>query len=166
MSAREARSLLEGAGVTSRQARRLLEAGFAGAAQITPAAHLYERGRVLELATRPWLTHSELDALFTREVFISRRDVSMTAPREVQLEALHGGWDLAPSTRVLLRVRCAQHGFVPFVATVAGFVALGAELTGVTGRDLRDAVLTLREPGPWFEQVRGRRLASGRAGTS
>ncbi|MFC4784427.1 hypothetical protein ACT8ZV_08135 [Nocardioides sp. MAHUQ-72] len=170
ISARQAASLLACAGVTGRQARRLLAAGFAGPAQITSAAHLYERAKVLELATWPWLEHGGQSAPFAmdaeirrrgREVFIARRDVDMTAPRDLQLHGLRGGWDLSDLTRVLLSARCEQLGFVPFVATVAGFVALGAELTGVALRQVRSADLTLREPGPWFEQVRGHRLHSG-----
>lgn len=161
ISGREATTVLFEAGMTRRQARRALDAGLAGNPHRAAGAHLYDLDMVLELAARPWLTDEELDRLFPRELFIARRDLDVRSPEDVQLAGVREGWDLSPWSRVLLRVRCAQHGFVPLVATVAGFVVLGAEITDVLVAETGHAVLALRGPGSWFEQVRGQRLGSG-----
>jgi hypothetical protein len=131
------------------------------AARTARPARLYDVGQVIELAARPRLTETEIDGLFPRELFIARRDIDVRAPEDEQLSAVRGDWDLSPWSRVLLRVRCAQHGSVPLVATVAGFVVLGAEITDVFVASTRHAVLALRGPGDWFESVRGKRLGSG-----
>jgi hypothetical protein len=61
-----------------------------------------------------------------------------------------------------VNVRIAAWGPLPWVATISGFVAFGAEAEAAfTDRDGR-AVFTLREPGAWFDAVTGRCLPTGR----
>jgi hypothetical protein len=161
ISGRQATTVLFQAGLTRRQARRVLDTGLAGSPHRTAGSHLYDADRVVGFAARPWLTETEVDLLFPRELFIARRDIDVSAPEDVQLSAVRDNWDLSPWSRVLLRVRCAEHGFVPLVVTVGGFVVLGAEITDVFVAAPRRAVLALRAPGDWFEPVRGIRLSSG-----
>ena len=63
----------------------------------------------------------------------------------------------SPWTCVWMRSRIERHGYLPLVATLAGFV--------VSGADIRDATtagtLNLAEPGPWFRTFEGRRLTTG-----
>ncbi len=72
---------------------------------------------------------------------------------------------MSPWTRVLVRHRAQSRGFVPFVLTVSGFVALGADVIGVDVDDSRGAALRLNEPSEWFETWRGRRFTTGTGST-
>jgi hypothetical protein len=161
ISAREAAEELHAVGVHRRQARRVLAAGFAGRAIETAAALLFEDARVRELAAWPTVAEARLDDTCPWGLFIARRDVDLYAPRTEQVDAVRAGWDLSPYSRVLIRVRIAQHGQLPFVAAVSGFVALGAEICDVLIDGAGRTTLVLGDPGPWFDELRGRRLAIG-----
>ncbi len=51
---------------------------------------------------------------------------------------------------------------MPFVVTIAGFVALGADLIGARFSELPDKhQLTLRPPGSWYDEVRETRIVTG-----
>ena len=75
-------------------------------------------------------------------------------------------WVLSVLTAIQLLHLMERHGYVPLVATVAGFVTTGAEILDVlpapsSSRTRPCRALTLREPGPWFETFRDRRLPTG-----
>lgn len=94
----------------------------------------------------------------------------MTAPPGQQREAARKWWFLSAYTRLEIRLRVASEGFVPFVATVSGFVVLGADIAAVyaeaagSGRRTPRCEFELREPGAWFDVWQGRRLATGPGG--
>ncbi|GEP34589.1 hypothetical protein NSZ01_23570 [Nocardioides szechwanensis] len=75
--------------------------------------------------------------------------------------ALEEGWDLSVWTRLWIRIVCERDGWLPFVATVGGFVALGAEITAVAQTSPRRCRLELRDPGAWFETLRSTRFPTG-----
>lgn len=93
-----------------------------------------------------------------------------------QLGAVRGPWPVSVWERIRIRTLIAEQGFVPFVATVCGFVAVGANITGVTARHpegritgdgenwrgIPGADLDLAPPGPWFDLFRDTRMPGGR----
>lgn len=161
ISQRESASVLEQGGVARRQARDLLNAGFAGAAMRAGNVCLYDRGAVADLASWPKLSLLELDRLCPDGVFIARRAPDLTAARATQLASVSDGWQMSPWTRLWLRSRVEVGVTVPFVATVAGFVALGADITAVGSTAPQETSLVLAEPGAWFDGVRRRRVQTG-----
>ena len=94
-------------------------------------------------------------------VFLARRQVDLAAPVEEQWAAVRDEWDLSPFTSVWIRVVCERDGFLPFVVTVAGFVAWGADVTAVWRVGVRRCRLDLRAPGAWYETFDGARFSSG-----
>lgn len=93
------------------------------------------------------------------------RGVDLLAPESSRRETVSRPWRLTPLTRACLWARAVVEGGVPFIATVSGFVAVGANLTDVERNDLpgRGARLVLEPPGTWFEPLRGGRFVT-RAG--
>ncbi len=162
ISGREAALVLDSAGVTRRQARALLGAGFAGTPLVTSSATLYDESRVEELAAWPGVDLARLAAVCPAEVFVARRMVDVRASTSEQRKALAGDWPIAWTLRLLLRVRIQRHGYVPFVATVCGFVALGADIVDVRADHRGCSIFELGDPGEWFATVHGRRLPTGR----
>ena len=136
ISARAATAVLTAAGVGERQARRVLSCGLVGAPTSTPASRLYEVDRVAALVARPVLDDGAADAASTCGLLVTRRDVDAQAP---------------PG---------AQHGHLPLVATVGGFVVTGAEITAVLASP-EGYHLELREAGEWFQTFRDRRFPTG-----
>jgi hypothetical protein len=61
---------------------------------------------------------------------------------------------------VLIKVKLERHGHFPFVATVAGFVALGGDIAAVGSQDGRMS-FELHDPGPWFDALASHRLDTG-----
>jgi hypothetical protein len=159
VSARQAADILARRALNRRQARRVLDAGLAGPPVRTSAATLYERRRVLELVERMGVPADARHELCPNGVFVARRFFSVLAPRADQMEALRGGWVISPWTGLLLESRIARQGPMPFVATIGGFVALGANLTGFW-KDGDRSGLILRAPGPWFEAFERHRLST------
>ena len=171
ISAREAARRLEEVGVTRRQTRRLIALGFAGAPVTTPSTVLVEEDRVAALADRPRLTGADLDRWFPHGVFVARRDVDLRPPKSPSspssppsrlLEQVRSGWEFSPYTGVWIRVLAGRHGHVPLVATTCGFVALGADITGVRAAGDGRYVLELTAPGDWFAGIGGARLVTAR----
>jgi hypothetical protein len=73
-----------------------------------------------------------VDAVCHHGVVVVRLpDLDVTAPLADQFRRAADGWQVAPSMRVWVAAQAQRHGGVPFVATVSGFVALGADLTKV-----------------------------------
>lgn len=159
VSGREAARILARRALNRRQARRVLDAGLAGAPVRTSSATLYERRRVNELIERLGVPADVRQELCPNGVFVARRFFSVLAPRAEQMEALRGGWVISPWIAWALESRMAHEGPMPFVATIGGFVALGANLTGFW-KDRDHAGLVLRAPGPWFEAFEGHRFST------
>lgn len=168
---RESAAVLARRGVARRQARDLLRAGFAGTPFRAGNVCLYDRAAVEDLASWPTMTLPELDALCPVGVFVARRAPDLTADRAAQLASVADGWQMSPWTWLWLRIKVDAAGSVPLIATVAGFVALGADITGVgsigvgsigvEGGAAQATSLVLAEPGAWFEGVRQRRVRTG-----
>ena len=170
VSAREAALILTVETELSRErARRVLSCGLAGHPQRTPAQLLHDETRVQALATRPMVTDAEIDDACPSGLFWARRLVDVTEPVARQREVIARGWDFSAYTRVALLPRIERAGGrFPLVATVCGFVTLGADLTDVVPRSTDAGFvydLRLDDPGPWFERLRDRRVPStpGRA---
>ena len=161
ITGREAAHRLGAAGLTRRQANRVLTAGFAGAPVRSTGAHLYDARRVADLERWPTVGDDVLDRACPRGIFIARRDVDLDTPAATQRETVRADWPISPYTAVLLRSRIEASGSLPFVATVCGFVALGADLTGLVATAHGSYLLELDEPGAWFEPLRGRRIPTG-----
>jgi hypothetical protein len=173
LTSRQAESRLhDRLGLTRRRARRVLACGLAGDPERTPASLLYDEGRLDALLVRPPVSIAVLRAHADRGLFIARRDVDVRLPPADQLSGLEGGWRLSLPTLLWIRARIARDGSVPLVATVGGFVAAGADITGaigdrattalpaqpVVGRPLPRTRLELRSAGAWFADFAGRRL--------
>jgi hypothetical protein len=187
VSAREAARVLAEVGLTWEQARRLLRAGFAGPGTRTAGSLLYDAAQVRALLNWPDVDELDLAEACPDELFVARfepqRSLDLLEPRDRQLKAVRRSWDLSLWTRVRLQHRVRQLGAVPFVGTVGGFVAMGADIVGLTldrqsgegpavrkgatsklGGDRELIRFELSEPGEWFETLRGRRLRTGRGG--
>lgn len=70
---------------------------------------------------------------------------------------------LAVGRGAVLRMLLAEHGSVPMVVTVAGYVISGTEVVGVStddGRPPRTALET-RPAAAWFDAFEERRLVTG-----
>lgn len=153
--------MLSGIGLTRRHAGRVLAAGLAGEPVRTSSSLLFDEAAVRELAARPVVPDVEVEVACPTGLFIARRDVPVNQPGPAQREALQRGWAFSAWTTLWLRMAVVDHGSLPLVATVGGFVTTGADLLdAVPGPG--GYVLDLREPGAWFESLRGRRLLSGR----
>lgn len=171
LTERQTRERLGGVGLDPESARRVLVAGLAGPVVRTRAATLYDASLVQQLAERASQPAQALPEPHM-ETFVARMGpgrLDVRLPLEEQLDAVRGGWRLGTWTAGYLTVIRGVHGHLPFLATVGGIVALGAEITGTEsagrrdGLDARHAFL-LRPAGSWFDPWRGVRLATGQGG--
>ena len=159
VSARQASAILAGVGLSRGSALRVLDSGLAGEPIRTPSALLYQRDRVQRLAASRCVAWDEAVALCPAGLFVARRDLRVGRPRSEQIASLAGGWGgLSPWSWIALHLQIVDYGSVPFIATVAGYVALGADIVATGPR----SSLVLGEPGDWFEAVVGCRLPTGR----
>jgi hypothetical protein len=158
ISGRESCALLAEAGVTRRQAQRVLAAGLAGDPVRTRSACLYDEADVRALVDTRVVSWREMSERCPYGFFIARRHVSAVADRAEQLAVVSTGWGAISPYRLLdLRMQLDAVGAIPFVATVAGFVVLGADIRGVWR-----GALELGEPGGWFDDdLATARLPSG-----
>lgn len=161
ITGREATSLVGLAGTRGRLAYEALRCGLAGEPVETPAAHLYDHARVVALAGRPTLTVVDLDERFPHGVFIARRSVHVDATFEEQAAVLAPRWRLGMVHPVMIRTRAQDHGAVPMLATVAGFVVAGADIIGAAATSDGTTTLRLQPPGPWFADARETRIPAG-----
>lgn len=151
-------------GLARDQARQVLATGLAGPGIRTAGAVLYDEAKVHQLRRRPNARRTDLDPRCHDGMFVTRgRHLDYSAPRSAQLASVRGDWWLSPLTVVLLETRAEQGRPVPFIATVGGFVVLGAEIRGVRGTT-KTATLDLADPGPWFDTLRDKRFETGRGG--
>lgn len=184
MSGRAAAERLAAVGVSRRDARRLLGGGFAGSPEVLRGVHLYDAAEVERLASWPTIKAGDLRAAFPHGLLVARRDVPVRAGWSEQAALLADGWRIgmwAAPFDVQHPIR--SHGWVALVASVAGFVAAGAEVVGCEldtdqsqgpGRHRGGAgrggpntppprwTFSLREPGPWFATLTGHRLPNPR----
>ena len=160
ISGREAAARLASIGMPRRQANLALGAGLAGWGMRTPSAVLYEGDRVDALVRRPTVEPDAVARHCPEGLFLDRRvtDVRRFDPLGVAaVDELRLGW----LNGALLAVSVDLNGSLPYVATVCGFVVLGAEITGVRSGVPGHFSLELTEPGAWFEAWRGRRWPTG-----
>lgn len=158
VSGRQACEVLREVGVGANAARALLASGIAGTPLRTRNVHLFDATLVHAVAQRPTVPWRTVQESCPAGIFIARRQVDLTTPYEEQLESLAGGWEgISPWTWIPISHRISQAGSLPFVATVAGFVAFGAE---IVGRQTRGRML-LRRPGDWYGRLAGQRLPTG-----
>jgi hypothetical protein len=158
ISAREACRILAGAGVSRRCALQVLTAGLAGESLDAGSMTLYDRARVLDLAERRSVRWIDLDEPCPAGFFVSRRDFPVAAERPDQLAALSGGWGaVCPWNWVAMAYQVGRYGSFPFIATIGGFVVLGADIVKTAGL----CELTLERPGSWFDTVEDSWLPTG-----
>jgi hypothetical protein len=161
LSGRQAAQLLAEVGLNRTRARQVLAAGLAGEPVKTPSALLYDAARVQALVERPVVTLKDVVTLDLHAILVARGQVDPCLSRLEQVRALSVAWQINPIVRLSLSMRVEKFGPVPFVATVRGFVAFGAELTAFSPRGL-DKDDTVSGPGPWFDALRDRRFPTGR----
>jgi hypothetical protein len=63
--------------------------------------------------------------------------------------------------RVLIAGRVERFGSMPFLATVCGYVAFGADIVALEVDRLGSTTFTLADAGSWFEGFDGRCLLAG-----
>jgi len=187
ISAREAAQILAATGLTRDRTRWLLQAGFAGEGMRTRGSLLYDEARVRALLEWPAVDPSALDGACRSGIFVARvMDLRVMDLRVMELgpdPIADRTWQLSPYARLQIRLAIETQGYLPFVATVCGFVASGANITAVwpgsSGR-LPDhgsgdqgsgdqgsgegSTLDLAEPGEWFEPFNNSRFVTGPGG--
>ncbi len=158
ISAREAAEVLEPIGLGRRHADRVLASGLAGEPVRTRSAVLYEAERVRDLAGRRTVGYRELMDRCRAGFFVARRDVDVRLTREEQLARLRGGWgEVSPWAWLGVRLQIERQGSLPFLATVSGFVVLGADIIGLHSQ----SELVLGPAGGWYDEVAGCRFPTG-----
>ena len=176
VSGREAAGLLGTIGLEREAARRALLAGVAGPAQRSRGALLYDEASVKQLLVDPVdpgaLSMDCWDGMFVGRVGPRRaaqdeyrqwRGADLTAAVAEQRDGVRMYWRIAPLTYMCIQRLVERRGFVPFVATVSGFVVVGGNITGLQGGP-RGVALMLAEPTGWFEPLRGGRFVTGAGG--
>ena len=171
-----------GVGITRRTARLVLGAGLCGPGLRTRGAVLYGAERVRAVADRPEVAHSSIlrvqwpGTLVVRLGAASGLDllagVEDGEEEEEQRASVSGPWGLSPWLRARIGLALSGAQFseprpVPFVATVGGFVALGADIVGAAPEDSRPragVLLDLAPPSDWYDGFGRRRLPTGRGG--
>lgn len=165
VSAREAAEILSILGLSREQSRRVLHTGVAGPGQRLRGSLLYQEAAVRRLLKRPALAAANLDEACRQEMFVGRvTRADVTAVWEDRIAAVRTGWHLSPYARLRIKVRAERDGFLPFIATVCGFVVLGADLVAARRTPDDKTVLDLRPPGGWFAPLRHTRFVTGPGG--
>jgi hypothetical protein len=156
LSGREVGEIL---GLGRSQTTRLLASGLAGPGHRRGRATLYDAAAVAALRDRRVIGETTpLPAPCTHGVLVARvgpwREVSADVPTMAR-----GPWSLTLSRKGVLNLM-REHGPVPLVVTVAGFVLGGGEVTGYA-YDRPTTLLQTCEPGAWFETFREARVPLG-----
>ncbi len=164
-----AAEILRDAGLTRDRARRLLATGVAGSGLRTSGALLYDEERVWALGDRRFVTERAVAAACPHGLLVGRlgadSTVSVTDDPVDRRRAVSGPWRPKQGWRMLIRSRCRAGITIPFVATVSGYVVLGADVTGLRSDGAAASHLQLAEPGGWYDDVlRERRWPGGRGG--
>ncbi|TIC80202.1 hypothetical protein [Nocardioides sp. GY 10127] len=173
LTGRQARELLAGEGVPERSTRHLLDNGWAGTPIRTSSALLFETRAVLALALRPRLGPRDLDAFAIPLLLVTRRAFPAGPDAATERERLRGPWPLGRFASATLRAVLRLYGPQPLIATVAGIVVQGAEITGARpGRPepvpggvgdaaVEPLTLDLAPAGPWFPACAATRVTHG-----
>ena len=159
ISGREAALRLAEIGMPRRQARLALGAGLAGEPVRTRSAVLYDSARVDELVGRPPVSPGALARECPGGLFVDRRVVDVRRLEVVgsaAVESVDLGWLSGAIFAINVR-----RDPLPYVATVCGFVVLGAEIIDIRPDGGGRHHLQLAPPGAWFEAWRGRRWRTG-----
>jgi hypothetical protein len=181
ISGREAAERLAGIGVGREPARQALLAGVAGPGERRRGVLLYDEQAVRRLLVEP-VDIATLSEDCWGGMFVGRvgprtnapdelsqseirqwRGADLTAPMEEQRDGVRMYWRIAPLSRLCMEQLVRRRGFVPFVATVSGFVVVGGDITGLQPGP-SGVALTLAEPSEWFEPLRGARFVTGAGG--
>jgi hypothetical protein len=147
------RQVARSLGLGRETANRVLASGLVGAPIRTGSAHLYYARRVDALRTRPVVDDSTpLPPACSHGVLVARID-----PRQ---GAAEGPWPLAPGRFAVLAVLVGEHGSLPLVTTVGGFVTGGADVTGYRAAhdNPRHVLLRTSSPGDWYATFDGHSL--------
>lgn len=166
VSTQDAAGLLAPTGLAREQVRRLLLAGFAGPGQKIGRVTAYDMRRVRALRQWPVINHRDVSEMCPSGAFLLRawRGIIVTASFEEQIAALKLTWRMSPWARVLIRTNIEEAGFYPFLLTVSGYVAMGANIRDLRLYEERETELVLEEPGVWMEHFHGKRFENGPAG--
>jgi len=137
-----------------RDAARVLTAGLAGPATKQGSALLYDEQGLDRLLDRPECSVAELDRWRPLVVRVGRNQAfDIAAPWSVRAHGVAGPWRLPLPTSVYMALCSSLNPPAgmrhPFIAVVAGWVAVGAEITGYDEGRFR-----LEPPGPWFDSIR------------
>jgi hypothetical protein len=171
VSGREAARILIATGAVTgeAQARAVLSAGLAGGGVRAGSGLLYDNEVVERLAQRPWLSREEQHVACPQGVYVARLSRATRLDTTQPWDAVISQVDRMPkipvlSTALLGVCISVAGGRLPWVATLHGFVVVGADLTGFkTGAERQ---FRLAAPGEWFASWEGRRIPSGRGGRS
>jgi hypothetical protein len=155
ISKREAAGMLGDLGLSRRHAEQVLDAGLAGVPAPSSASWLYDLDQVELLSRRPLVKEADAAAACPHGLFVARGPAALVDASR---------WSMSHLTRLYLRICLAQHGPVPLVVTVGGFVARAADITAVHAADSRalaPTVFTLDPAGAWFDTFRDHRHPTG-----
>jgi hypothetical protein len=165
VSARGAAEILRGVGLGREDARHLLLAGFAGPGLRTRSALLYDEERVRSLTTRPWLDDDVIDEMCPFGMFVGRvarsRPIDVTGDPSALRDAVSRGWRVHLLSQILITTRIERYGPTPFLATMCGYVAVGADVVEVQADESGSISFMLTEPGAWFEPFDQRQVLAG-----
>jgi len=171
LSIRDSARLLAPAGLTVEQTRLLLRTGLTGPAMPVGSSLGYDAEAVGRLARWPEVEADAATVAVTEVLpaglYVARLgrgvSVDLSRPWATAAESLRDQPAMTELSRALLAARIAGHGRLPWVATLFGFVVLGAEAVGV-GTDLRSGrtVFALEPPGAWWTGLEGCRLRTRR----
>ena len=150
--------MLLDAGVPDRRARTALACGIAGSPIRTSAAHLFDADRVAELGSRQVIGHAALLARCADGYFVTKRpmpvDVDSDTLRQ-QVSEIPG--QISVWTALGIVGTDLRPGGTALIATVAGFVVLGATVLKRHGRRL-----VLGDPGVWLDGLERTQLLTGK----
>lgn len=165
VSARGAAEILRDVRLSRDEARQLLSSRFAGPGQRASSAVLYDAARVRELMAWPQLKDEVVDERCPFGLFVGRiargRQIDVAGDRGALMDAVRGDWKVPLMSRILIIGRIERFGPMPFLATVCGYVALGADIVDLRVEAGGRTKFTLTDPGSWFDGFDQRRLLAG-----
>ncbi len=168
ISTNEAAALLADGGPSRQRTRQLLETGIAGAPVRAAGAVLYAEERVRKLCDWPTVDEDVVATACPRGLIVARlgphRRLDLTDSPAEQRRSISDQWHAPRAPRLLTFGRSVLGISTPFVATVSGYVVLGAEVTAMEPDGRGGCRLHLAEPGEWYDALRGHRWLPGRGG--
>jgi hypothetical protein len=167
LSVRAAADVLGAVGLTFEQTRLLLRSGIAGPGTHVGSARAYDAESVVSLVARPCLSASDLSCLAPRGLFVARLSRStrldLTRPWREVADALSEQPAMPAMTRSLLAARITGYERMPWVATLFGFVVLGADAVAISAEtETGRTRFALEPPEEWWNTLAGSRLPTGR----